>query len=251
MPKMTRIDFHTHILPDVDDGPKDGDTAVQMLRMMAAYSVDTVVATPHYFSLDESPGDFVQRVQRSRNLLCDSWKRIQGDTPMPRILFGAEVYLERNLLLTEDLTQLCITGTDLLMLELPLSAHRDWICPLITNLSAVLGVRPVIAHVERILSLISKADLSRLLEIPGVAFQFNHTAFANRRAMRFLLGLLKAGYPVFFGSDCHDAVRRPPTSEQGFAIVEDWLNRKMGREFLEQISWVQQCELKLTNNILP
>ncbi len=41
------IDLHCHVLPGIDDGPADLETAVAMMEAYAADGVTTVVATPH------------------------------------------------------------------------------------------------------------------------------------------------------------------------------------------------------------
>ena len=41
------IDIHSHILPEVDDGPKSWETSVEMCRMAAADGITHMVATPH------------------------------------------------------------------------------------------------------------------------------------------------------------------------------------------------------------
>src|SRR6266496_5136637 len=41
------IDIHSHILPEVDDGPKSWDVAVEMCGMAAADGITHIVAAPH------------------------------------------------------------------------------------------------------------------------------------------------------------------------------------------------------------
>ena len=41
------IDIHCHLLPEVDDGPKSWDIAVEMCRMAATDGITHAVATPH------------------------------------------------------------------------------------------------------------------------------------------------------------------------------------------------------------
>src|SRR5580704_9726299 len=41
------IDIHSHILPGLDDGARDPEEALQMLRMAAAAGTTDIVATPH------------------------------------------------------------------------------------------------------------------------------------------------------------------------------------------------------------
>ena len=43
------LDFHTHILPGIDDGSKDIETSCKMLDMLKEQNVDIVVATPHFY----------------------------------------------------------------------------------------------------------------------------------------------------------------------------------------------------------
>ena len=234
---MNRIDFHTHILPGVDDGAENMHLAENMSYLMKQSDVKLIVATPHYFALDESPKDFLERVQP---VYADFAERIHT-----RVRLGAEVYLERGLLLKEDLTDLCIQGTDFLLLEVPVSKHREWMYQIIVDIAAIYGVRPVIAHVERILPYTSRKELKRLMEIPGICFQFNHSAFSERKAMRFLKKLIQEEYLIFLGSDCHDIEYRPPTNEQGYREIEAWLSKKFGPDFLDRLSCVWRNELNL------
>lgn len=44
------IDFHSHILPGMDDGSKSTQESLEMLDMLRAQGVDTVAATPHFYA---------------------------------------------------------------------------------------------------------------------------------------------------------------------------------------------------------
>ena len=41
------IDIHAHILPGMDDGASDWDSALAMAELAVKSGVDTLVATPH------------------------------------------------------------------------------------------------------------------------------------------------------------------------------------------------------------
>ena len=45
-----RTDFHSHILPDMDDGSRCAEDSLKMLRMEAEQGVTRVVATPHFYA---------------------------------------------------------------------------------------------------------------------------------------------------------------------------------------------------------
>src|SRR4051794_8474288 len=47
-----RAELHFHLLPGVDDGPKDMDTAIELARLAVADGTRTVVCTPHAHLVD-------------------------------------------------------------------------------------------------------------------------------------------------------------------------------------------------------
>ena len=44
-----KIDFHSHILPQIDDGSGSTEETVKILDLMAEDNVDIVAATPHFY----------------------------------------------------------------------------------------------------------------------------------------------------------------------------------------------------------
>ena len=45
---MSIIDFHSHILPGIDDGARNLDTSMAMLEQIREQKVDYMVAAPHF-----------------------------------------------------------------------------------------------------------------------------------------------------------------------------------------------------------
>ena len=54
-------DFHTHILPGVDDGSPSVEDSLAMLRKEAEQDVWQVLATPHFYANVDSPDSFLQK----------------------------------------------------------------------------------------------------------------------------------------------------------------------------------------------
>ena len=81
------IDFHTHILPGMDDGCKSVAERLWMLRQEQQQGVGTVVLTPHYYPWENSPEEFLAR--RSR-----AWENLRQQLPedAPQLFLGAEVH---------------------------------------------------------------------------------------------------------------------------------------------------------------
>ena len=43
------IDFHSHILPAIDDGSQDIITSLKMIEELSLNGIDTIILTPHFY----------------------------------------------------------------------------------------------------------------------------------------------------------------------------------------------------------
>ena len=55
------IDWHSHILPGMDDGSHDVTESLCLINMQMAQGVRTVIATPHFYADDETVASFLDR----------------------------------------------------------------------------------------------------------------------------------------------------------------------------------------------
>ena len=110
---MCVIDFHTHVLPAVDDGSKSVEQSIEMLASLAEQSANTVVATPHFYANDESVEDFLEKRNRAYEILKSHGRFEQN------IILGAEVRYYDGISHLQDLKKLRIEGTKLLLIEMP------------------------------------------------------------------------------------------------------------------------------------
>ena len=44
------IDFHTHILPGIDDGSRNSEESIQMLNLEQEQDITKIVFTPHFYA---------------------------------------------------------------------------------------------------------------------------------------------------------------------------------------------------------
>ena len=78
------FDIHCHILPEVDDGPKSWDIAVEMCRMAVADGITHAVATPHANN----------RYSYDRNYLKDLLAQLQARVgTSPQLSLGCDFHL--------------------------------------------------------------------------------------------------------------------------------------------------------------
>lgn len=216
------IDFHSHILPNIDDGSRSVQESVELLKMLSEQGAETVAATPHFFADRESVDEFLRRRQVSYDTLCSELP--QG---MPEIVLGAEVKYYSGISHLEDLKKLCIGNSKLLLLEMSMSKWTEYTVRELIELSNSKGLMPVLAHIERYMDFQDSDVWSRLLD-NGVLMQVNATFFTQLRTRRKAFSLLKNNSIHFLGSDCHRVLTRPPYIGEAVRIIE----KKMGKEFV-------------------
>ena len=116
-PKMQTsniVDFHTHILPQLDDGANDETMAIAMLESEVKQGVTDVLFTPHYYGKTCSPDDFLEQ----RN---EAWNSLKTHAPVGlNVYLGAEVHFTGvNVIDYEELCKLAIADTEYILIEFP------------------------------------------------------------------------------------------------------------------------------------
>lgn len=204
---MIKTDFHSHILPAMDDGAGDLSISLEMLKSMRSQGIKTVAATPHFYPHREaSVNDFLRRRAESFSQIQNSeeWQKNSPD-----IILGAEVAVERGLSEKSDLRKLAIQGTELLLLELPFTNCGRWVADELYEIKCETGLKPMLAHIHRYIGLYSRSDMEEILTL-GAVCQVNAEAFDNFTEKRFVRKLMKSGTEITFGSDAHNMTKRPP-----------------------------------------
>ena len=214
------LDFHTHILPRVDDGSHSLQETAAMLRAMKDQGVTDVIATPHFYPNLDSLDSFLARRDAA-------YATVQAQlTDAPRIHPGAEVEYYEGIGRLPDLKKLRICQSRVLLLEMPMSRWSEYTVREVADMAARGSIIPVLAHVERYLFLQSKDVAARLLE-HGVLFQCNSSFVTERRHTRKALHMIQGGQIHFLGSDAHNTSDRPPN----LAGAVEHIRKKLGDSF--------------------
>ncbi len=220
------IDWHSHILPGVDDGSHDLGESLTLVDMLAAQGVNTIVATPHFFANDETVENFIKR----RNVAYQDLKEVLNPNA-PEILLGAEVRYYSGISRMTDLKKLRIEGSNLLLLEMSMSKWTEYTIRELIELASIKDITLVLAHIERYYSFQSNSVWDRLYE-NGVLMQVNATYFNDFYTKRKALKQLANGNIHFLGSDCHNTKTRAPQMDKAFQVVK----KKLGKDFISQMN---------------
>lgn len=198
------IDFHTHILPGIDDGSKSVKESVSMLREEKRLGIDAIVATPHFYANQNDVSTFLRKRERAWNKLVPYlWPEL------PDIYLGAEVQYFEGICAVEDIPLLRIKGTDLLLVEMPFHQWSSRVVDDILELNENENIQVVLAHIERYMDMQS-ADIWDILRNHGVQMQCNVSFFDSWKTKLKAMSMLKRGEIQYLGSDCHNMRNRRP-----------------------------------------
>lgn len=224
-------DFHSHILPGIDDGCKTVEESVKALRMMADYGIDRVAATPHFYASQsgETPDEFLVRRNAAEEKLREAMK---NEKNLPEVFCGAEVKYFRGMSGIEDLKKLTYQGTDLLLVEMPFSKWTEKEIKEVLSLNEKLDVIPVLAHIERYFSYQKNLDWIYEFKDEGLLMQMNAEyilgTFSSRKAMK----LINNHAIDFLGSDTHNLTDRKPNLGPAVEKIEKKADDEIMDRFL-------------------
>lgn len=190
------VDWHSHILPGIDDGVTTVDEALEILRFYEANGVREVWLTPHI--MEDIPNTTTALRAKFEEL-----KAIyEGNI---RLRLGAEYMLDSlfdERLAEGDLLTIGLSGNRILIetsyFNRPIGMD-DTINRVIQK-----GYIPVLAHPERYVYM--DKDNYKRLKLKGVEFQMNilsQNNFYGKEARRKSLWLEKQGWYNYSGTDIH------------------------------------------------
>lgn len=221
------IDCHTHLLPGIDDGARDTDVSMEMLREEHCQGVDLVIATPHFYANRDKIEKFIERRDRALKKVLEL-----EASDIPMIKLAAEVAFFNGISKAEEIEKLCVEGTNTMLIEMPFDSWSDKTINEIKELVTERGFNVILVHIERFLGFQGNAEkVDRLLAIP-VTLQMNAECiiqdgiFAKKKS-RKMLEYIETGRVTLLGSDCHSMGTRKPNLASG--------REKISGEALERI----------------
>lgn len=211
------IDLHHHCLPDVDDGPRAWDEAVEMCRIAREEGIETIVATPHVLRGRWKTFSIPELQTR-----LDALRSRVGKTP--HLLLGSEYFF------AHDFADVLAAGTAIV----PLAGSRFVLVELASNSVPPMleqpfyrvqldGFVPVIAHPERNTVFQSRPDILAALVEQGARTQItlgSLTGAFGPAAKQCAGDLLDRRLVHFVATDAHNTEKRPPRIREAMAALE-------------------------------
>lgn len=231
MSKIT--DFHTHVLPQIDDGSSSVEESLKMLQKAAEQGIERVVATPHFYEQSDSPERFLARRTEAENRLREAMAR-HGN--MPELVIGAEVYFFHGMSDSDILQRLTIGEKECILIEMPVSPWSEKMYGELDGIRHKQGLQPILAHIDRYVSPFRTHGIIKRLEEMPVAVQANAEFFLQKSTRRMAIRLLREDRIHLLGSDCHNLRSRVPNLGDALQMIRD----QLGEKAIDRINWYGQ-----------
>lgn len=198
-----KLDFHSHILPGLDDGATDLGNAIELASAMKSWGFEKVTCTPHITNKFRNTPDTIRPVfEQLQEALYVKGVNLELNMSAEYRLVPEtwpEVLEKQWIMPIED---------KFVMMELPIFNPSDIgdIKPLEEFRKVVsMGLIPILPHPERYLYL-SKAELMEFLDA-GVKIQSNYGSFAGLygdTVRQNASSLKEEGLVSYYGTDMHN-----------------------------------------------
>lgn len=230
---MNRIvDFHSHILPGIDDGSQSLEESIAMLKLMAQQGIRHVIATPHFYARYDDPEQFLLQREKAEKCLRREMEKYEG---MPELTVGAEVHFFSGMSHSDLLNDLTIGGKRCILIEMPDVPWTDSMYRELEYLSLRRGLLPIVAHVDRYIAPLRTFGIPQKLEQLPVLVQANASFFLRGTTRSLALKLLRKNQIQLLGSDCHNLTTRKPNLDGAVELIR----QRLGDEGLDRILYYQ------------
>lgn len=201
------IDFHSHILPNTDDGSTSIEETINIIKEAKQAGFTKIISTSHYiqgyYEYDENERmQLLEKIKKWGQTPADSTNELNG----PELYLGSEIYITAEMpeLLKEKKAS-TINNSKYVLFELPLNTEsliaKEVVYRLIEN-----GYVPIIAHPERYSYVKESPEYVKELAEMGTLFQANYGSIIGMygtKAQKTVKKLLKEDLIQFLGSDVH------------------------------------------------
>lgn len=195
------IDFHTHILPNIDDGSKSVEETFNLVKEAELAGFDKIISTSHYME------EYYEVENKEREIWINAInEKLAAQNSNIHIFMGNEIYITENIIkLLEDGKASTINNSNYVLFEMPLNAKPMNLYDVLFEMLRFKLV-PILAHPERYIFVQKDPEMIYDLIEKGVLMQCNYGSIIGqygKRAKIIMNKLLKNDMVHFLGTDVH------------------------------------------------
>ena len=196
-------DFHSHLLPGLDDGVKSLEETAFILKLFMKMGYRKVITTPHI--MHEHYPNTTEKIMNRLHETNDFLKTQKIDIKLEA---AAEYFLDETFMEKLNGHEKLMTFDDKYLLFETSFINKPVFLEEAVFLMNSQGYQPVLAHPERYYYLQEDSGLVQRLKDMKVLFQVNLLSlfgFYTRQVRKFAFTLIRSETVDFIGSDCHSA----------------------------------------------
>lgn len=196
-----QTDIHSHLLPGIDDGSKNMEESLSLIRRLSDLGYKKLVTTPHIMS------DFYKNTPEIiLGKLAELRKKLEDEKIEIQIEAAAEYFLDHVFIRMLEANEKLLTfGDNYLLFETSFYNEPKEIEEVIFQLQAA-GYKPVLAHPERYEYLLGDVKKLEKWMSLGLKLQLNLnslSSYYSRPVMQWAEKLIEQKFISFAGTDCH------------------------------------------------
>ena len=224
------IDFHTHILPNIDDGARSIDETFNLIKEAQKAGFEAIVSTSHYRE------NYYETDTPEREVWVNAiYENLQVKNIDIKLYLGNEIYMSENIIkLLEEGKASTINDTSYVLFELPRDVEPDNLYDIIHEMLHCKLV-PILAHPERYSFIQKEPELVYDLIQKGVLMQASYGSVIGqfgKKAQIIVKKFLEHNMIHFLGTDVH----RQNTIYAQIPEILNELNSLIGKEKLEELT---------------
>lgn len=235
------VDLHTHILQDIDDGSKNLEDSIQILRKYLEEGIKKVVLTPHYIENSEYSTGNREKFEKFYQLN----EEVRKQNIDIELYLGNEVYVASNILeLLKQDKIMTINNSRYILIELPMLNEDYNVRDIIYNLR-LSDIVPIIAHPERYTYIQKDINKAREYIEYGALLQVNKDSLFGKYgkdAQKTVKKLIKNKLVHFIGSDIHS----PNSKIYSYKKFKKIMNRIANNDYINKL--LEENGIKVLNN---
>lgn len=227
------IDIHTHIIPDLDDGPPDIKTSVSMGRVAAEEGIEAIISTSHSDEAANAGYDaMLARLEEVRRAWAEAGLSI-------RLELGVEIFLRPDTVAALRSGALwTLAGSRYVLVEVVYQPWPTYADQALFDLQ-LAGYTPILAHPERYVPIQNDPNRMYALAERGVLSQVTSAALLGDqgpRARKCAEVLVKHGLTQFLSSDAHGLTTRMrlPRLREALQVAEELVGKEAAQALVDE-----------------
>lgn len=226
------IDFHTHILPNIDDGARSIDETFNLIKEAQEVGFDGIVLTSHYME------NYYETDVPERKVWVQAIsENLENKGIQTNLYLANEIYISDNMMdLLKTQKASTINNSCYVLFEMPLNAEPLNLYDVIYSLQENKLI-PILAHPERYSYVQKEPELVYDLIEKGCLMQANYGSVIGQygeKAEYIVKKFLESNMIHFLGSDVHRQNSIYPKIPQAIEIIQSIV----GSEKLEELTTI-------------